>query len=337
METSKTFPDIAKIAALVGSVNTQMPDWAKSTLDWLSESPAWASSILSQSSLVFHLTVNDKMLIRELSSGQSSEKLLIGKMSESDRFKLHAFPGTHAAVKEWMKDQTESLQQEVLSLLDKIQEMDASSIKAWNTARNLFPLIGDTQAPFLALTFSFAGSPANSSTDMPEPSTLKLWDLGGNAQLLTHLQQGSVSFYLCELNLPTLLTVLLQITTVFILSVIKWVSKISALLSDLMEGAVDSLRKIPKEVLLATLGALAAALLIPAVRGQLGEWLSKSKEWFAANQQQLLAWAGNWAAEAGLILEWIQSLALLGGLLTEQVWADLSDMLKEFTKVQPAV
>jgi hypothetical protein len=337
MEKSQSIPDIAKIAALVGSVNTQLPEWAKNTLDWLSESPAWASSILSQSSLVFHLTVNANMIIRELSSGKPSEKLLIQKMSESSRFRLHAFPGTHAALKDWMQNQAEEMQQEVLTLLEKVQEMDASSNKAWNTARNLFPVIGDTQAPFLALTYSFGGNPLPGSVEMPEPSSLKLWDLGGNAQLLTHLQQGSVSFYLCELNLPTLLTVLLQITTVFVLSVIKWVSKISALLSDLMEGAVDSLRKIPKEVLLATLGALAAALLIPAVRDQLGEWLSKSKEWLVANQQQLLAWAGNWAAEAGLILEWIQSLALLGGLLTEQVWADLSSMLKEFTKVQPAV
>lgn len=337
MEKSQSFPDIAKIAALVGSINTQMPEWAKNTLNWLSESPTLANSILSQSSLVFHLTVNASMVIRELSSGKSSDKLLLQKMSESNRFKLHAFPGTHAALTEWMQNQSDEIQKELIALLARIHEMDATSNKAWNTARNLFPVIGNTQAPFLALTFSFGGSPAVGRVEMPEPSSLKLWDLGGNAQLLTHLQQGSVTFYLCELNLPTLLTVLLQITTVFVLSVIKWISKISALLSDLMEGAIDSLRKIPKEVLLATLGALAAALLIPAVRDQLGEWLSKSKDWFAANQQQLLAWAGDWAEEAGLILEWIQSLALLGGLLTEQVWADLSDMLKEFTKVQPAV
>lgn len=336
MESKHPLPDIAKLASLAGNLNAQLPEWASKSLEWLSESPAWASSILSQSTLVFHITVNAKMLIRELSSEKATDKILLQKISEKSRFKLHAFPGTHEEVKSWMLGQSEEIQKKANELLSHIPEMDLVSLKAWNEARNLFPIIGDTHAPYMALTFSFGANTAVQSDVMPEPSSLKLWDLGGNAQLLTHLQQGSVSFYICELNLPTLLTVLLQITTVFVLSVIKWLSKISALLSDLMEGAVDSLRKIPKEVLLATLGALAAALLIPAVRNQLGEWLSKSKDWLEANQQQLLAWAGSWAAEASLILEWIQSLALLGGLLSEQVWADLSEMLKEFIKPQPA-
>lgn len=336
MDTRQSFPDLAKLAAMAGSISSKLPEWAQGSLDWLSESPAWASSILSQSSLVFHITINAKMLIRELSSSKASEKILLQKLSETSRFKLHAFPGTHEALKSWMQGQTEEIQKEASELMIRIPEMDPASLKAWNTARNLFPIIGDSTAPYLALTFSFGPHTPIATDAMPEPSSLKLWDLGGNAQLLTHLQQGSISFYVCELNLPTLLTVLLQITTVFVLSVIKWIGKITALLSDLIKGAIDSLRQVPKEVLLATLGVFAAALLIPAVRDQLGEWLSKSKDWLAANQQQLLAWAGSWASEAGLILEWIQSLALLGGLLSEQVWADLLEMLNEFIKPQPA-
>lgn len=333
METSKALPDFSALSGLVTNLNTQLPEWAQSTLTWLSESPAWATSILSQSSLVLHLSVNDQMFIRELESDKGDNSILLLKMAGNEKFHLHAIPGTHAKLKAWAFDQNEIRQALVAKILEVVPEMETAALKTWNAARNLFPVLGNTETPFLSLTFSFGGKPVG--TEIPEPSSLRIWDMPGNAQLLTHLQQGVVSFYVCELNLPTLIQLVLQMTTVFALSVVKWLSIISSALMELMQGTVDSLRKIPKEVLLASLGVLAGILLIPAVREQLGEWLQQSKAWIEANYHQLMLWAGNWAKEMELVLEWLASLRLVGGLLTEQVEAELMEMFKNLPNPAP--
>lgn len=332
MTANSTVPPIPGLDALIAGVSETLPEWAKQTISWLSESPTWASTILSQSHLFLHITLNAEMIMRELEGMQSGKDMIVQKMLENPRFRLHAFPGTHQELTDWASSQGQTVQDRVLELIGKLPETPLTDMRAWNEARNLFPVIGDKKAPFLAMTFAFGENQEKLPETMPVPSTLRLWDMSGNAQLLTHLQQGSVTFYICELNLPTLLTLLLQFTTVMALSVVKWISKISALLSDLMQGAVEGLRKIPKEVLLATLGALAAALLIPAVREQLGEWLTQSKAWFEANYTQLMEWAGQWASEMQLLLDWFRSVSLLGGLLTEQVSADLMAMLQSFMK-----
>lgn len=330
MTANSALPPIPGLDKLIAGVSETLPEWAKQTMSWLSESPSWASTILSQSKLYLHITLNAEMIMRELEGLESGKSMIVQQMLDNPSFRLHAFPGTHQQLTDWAPSQNEAVQNKVRDLIGKLPETPPNDMRAWNEARNLFPVIGDKKAPFLAMTFAFGEHQEKLSETMPVPSSLRLWDMSGDAQLLTHLQQGSVTFYICELNLPTLLTLLLQFTTVMALSVVKWISKISAVLSDLMQGAVEGLRKIPKEVLLATLGALAAALLIPAVREQLGEWLTQSKAWFEANYAHLMEWAGNWASEMQVLLNWFRSVSLLGGLLTEQVSADLMAMLQSF-------
>jgi hypothetical protein len=333
MKASASIPDFSELLGWVSNLNVQLPEWAQHTVSWLSEAPAWATAILGQNHMYFHVTLNAELIIGELESLSSGEATVVQKMLDNPKFRLHAFPGTQQRLTDWSLTQSQNMQAKIQEMLLKIPETHGSDLHTWNEARRLFPIIADKTAPFLAMTFAF-GEHVPLTESMPLPTGLKLWDLSGSTQLLTNLQQGAVTFYVCELNLSSLLTLLLQFTTVIALSVVKWMSQLAGVLKDLIEGAVDGLKKNPKEVLLALLGALAAAWLIPALRNQLGDWMKQGKVWFEANYAQLMKWAGQWANEMQGLVEWFKSLSLLGSLFIEQVSADLINLLQMFLRYE---
>lgn len=326
--------------SLTETFSSGLPEWAIQASSWLSEAPGWAAAILKQTAVAFDITVNEQMMIHELSSEKTWEEGILFKLSSRpERFHLHALPGTYDRLHTWILSKPESQQQKLIEELGKIQtripEAAQHTLKAWDAARNLFPVIGNHSGPFLAVTFRFGEAAANQVQDMPDPSSFKLWDMAGNGKLISQMQNGALSFYLCELNLPTLVTAVMQITSVFALSVIKWVSKMTGVLSDLLKGSIEGIKKIPKEVLIGVLGVLSAALLVPAIRNQLGEWLKSSSAWIKSNWEHLMEWFQAWMNSLGAWVEWLNSLGLLGGLLTEVVWTDLSGMVAEIIQKGP--
>jgi len=324
---------------VIKSLLSGLPEWAKQASSWISESPGWAKILLQQTHLGFEITLNDQMILNELKSGKPLEACTLYRMSRNSRFHLYATPGTQKRLHIWLESMPEYQRAEqktrIDTLMEKITEASTQAMQHWDSVRNLFPIIGNPETPFLALTFRMGDAKENQPSDIPDPSTFRIWDLTNTGKIISRLQQGAVTFYLCELNLPTLATLLTQVTTVFALSIVKWMGKTLQVLAELLKGSLEQIKKIPKEILLSVLGVFALSLLIPGVRNQMGEWLQKSSAGIKEIWHQLLTWLQTWLSSLEDWMEWLSSLGMLGGLLGETVWTDLKNMVVEMLAKGP--
>ena len=324
---------------LLKNALTTMPDWAQNASEWLSEAPVWASAILKQSSMVFEIVVNEHMIQQELNSQPDIEKCLLYRMSGHERFKLYAMPGTSDHLRAWVLTKPSDVQDAFFAkteqMIARIPEVSATSMQHWEHVRNIFPILGNTQTPFMGITFRFSESLASGGTDIPNPSSFKIWDLANTGKMISRMEQGAVTFYLCELNLTTLTLVLSQVMTVVAFSVLKWIGKSLQVLADLGKGSFEKLSQIPREVLLSLLGVMAISLLIPAVRQTLQAWLQKSGAWLQEIWTQLISWLHTWLGSVEMFSAWLESLGLVSGLLGETVWQDIKAMVFEMMQKGP--
>jgi len=324
---------------LLKNLSSTLPDWAQQASQWLSEAPVWASAILKQSAMVFEIVVNEQMIQQELTSHADIEKCLLYRMSGHDKFRLHAMPGTADRLRAWVQGMPED-QQDVYfakteQMIARIPEVSAPTMQQWEHVRNIFPVLGNTKSPFMGITFRFGDESVTAGTDIPNPSSFKIWDLANTGKMISRIEQGAVTFYLCELNLTTLTLVLSQVMTVVALSVIKWIGKTLHVLADVLKGSFETIKQIPREVLLSLLGVMAISLLIPGIRNTLQEWLQKSGAWIQEIWTQLLTWLQTWIGSVELFSAWLESLGLVAGLLTETVWQDIKAMIFEMLQKGP--
>src|SRR5690606_31262106 len=131
-------------------------------------------------------------------------------------------------------EQQEEARAGIEKLMERIPEASVQAMQHWEHVRNIFPVLGNASAPFMAITFRFGEQADPGTGDMPNPSTFRVWDLAGTGKIISRLQQGAVTFYLCELNLSVLASLVTQVTAVLALSVIKWAGRALYLLADLM-------------------------------------------------------------------------------------------------------